>query len=495
MNTVLSRHGSARRVGRALVAAGLAVAGTGLALGPGTGTASSHREAPLTAANPLSDNVDTYSFVSPDKPDTVTLIATWIPFQDPAGGPNFYPWGANGYRYNIKVDTNGDAKPDITYRWTFTNIDTRGTDTFLYNTGAVNSFNDEALRFKQTYKLEKIGLDGASETLVDGAKTAPSRVGDASMPNYGALRDEAVQPVDRTTGTSFVAQADDPFFVDLGSAFDLLGLRPLNPAHVIPLPAEAGVDGVAGKNGHSIALQLPITAVSKNGTVPTTVNDKDSVIGVYASSSRQRVRVLTPAGGTPRVAGRWVQVSRLGLPLVNEVLIPLGLKDKWNATRPADDAQFFPQILDPEPAKLIPVLYPGVTTPQGGFNADGSPRRSDIVAVLQGAASGLTGDQLLPPADLLRLNLATPVTAPGSQQRLGFLAGDADGFPNGRRLVDDVVDIELRLIAGGTPLNPEFNKSPNNALTDGVDGNDRPFLGEFPYVSSPRSGYDQPPTG
>ena len=233
--------------------------------------------------------------------------------------------------------------------------------------------------------------------------------------------------------------------------------------------------------------------MSKNGDVPTTVDSKDSFIGVYASTSRQRVRVLSVAGGAPRNAGRWIQVSRLAIPLVNEVLIPLGKKDGWNSSNPKDDAQFFGNILDPEPAKLIPVLYPGVTTPPGGFNADGSAKRTDIVAVLTGQAAGLSAANALPPADLLRVNLAVAVNP--TPNRLAVLAGDTGGFPNGRRLIDDVVDIELRLLAGGTPFTPAYNISPNNALTDGVDGNDVAFLSNFPYVGTPFDGYSQQKPG
>ena len=287
----------------------------------------------------------------------------------------------------------------------------------------------------------------------------------------------------------FAGSRQDPFFADIGSVFDLLGLRPLNAAHLLPRSPSSGVDGLAGSNVHSIIMQLPISSISKTGTVPTTVDSKDSIIGAYASSSRQRVKVLSVAGGAPRNAGRWIQVSRLGIPLVNEVLIPIGKKDLWNSSAPADDAQFFGNILDPEPAKLIPALYPGVTTPPGGFNSDGSIKRTDIVAVLTGQGAGLSAGNALPPADLLRVNLATPIT--GMPNRLGVIAGDAQGFPNGRRLADDVIDIELRLLAGGTPLNPTYNVFPNNALTDGVDGDDAPFLGAFPYLGTPYNGYSQ----
>ena len=173
----------------------------------------------------------------------------------------------------------------------------------------------------------------------------------------------------------------------------------------------------------------------------------------------------------------------------------MGQKDLWNGTDPADDAQFFGSILDPEPAKLIPVLYPGVTTPQGGFDASGNPRRTDIVAILTGQGAGLTAPHALPPADLLRVNLAVAPVAGTSQNRLAILQGDGGGFPNGRRLTDDVTDIELRLLAGGTPFTPTFNKPPNNALSDGVDADDVAPLSTFPYVPPPFDGYSQSPPG
>ncbi|MGH9148838.1 MAG: DUF4331 domain-containing protein, partial [Acidimicrobiales bacterium] len=344
---------------------------------------------------------------------------------------------------------------------------------------------------RQVYSVRR--TDGAGSTmLATDLPTPPANIGPRSTPNYEtALAAPAVASLPGG-GQVFAGTRDDPFFVDLGSVFDLLGLRPLNAAHFVALAAEAGRDGLAGKSVHTIALRLPLTSVLKAGapagcTGGTTLDNKDCVIGVYASASRQRVQVLTPAGGVPRVAGRWVQVSRLGIPLVNEVLIPLGQKDRWNASDPADDvANFGSFILNPEPAALIPVLYPGVSTPSG-------PRTADVLPVLQGAGAGLTGANLLAPADLLRLNTSTPVTA--SPDRLAILAGDAQGFPNGRRLGDDVVDILLRLLAGGTPFTPSFNISPNNILTDGVDANDAAFLPAFPYASSPRSGYDQPATG
>jgi hypothetical protein len=439
----------------------------------------------MAAQDPLSDITDVYAFRDPVDPTKVDLIANFIPAELPQAGPNFYGFG-DDVLYEIHVDNDGDVDTDITYQFRFRTIVGNG-DTFLYNTGQVTSPTDADLNVRQVYSVKKITAAGSTMIGTD-LTVPPANIGPRSTPDYESNLGAAGVHDVAGGGKVFAGPRQDPFFVDLGSVFDLLGLRPLNGAHLVPLTAAPGVDGLAGENVHTIALQLPITEVNKNGVVPTTVDSKDSFIGVYGSASRQRVRVLSTVGGAPRNSGRWIQVSRLGIPLVNEVLIPLADKDRWNATDPVEDAQFFGSILDPEPAKLIPVLYPGVTTPQGGFDG-ATPRRSDIVAVLTGQGAGLSAANALPPADLLRVNLAVMPT--GSPDRLAILAGDGAGFPNGRRLGDDVVDIELRLLAGGTPFTPAFDISPNNALTDGVDADDVALLPAFPYVGAPFSGYSR----
>ena len=271
----------------------------------------------------------------------------------------------------------------------------------------------------------------------------------------------------------FAGPRDDPFYADLGSIFDLGGLRPLNQAHVLPLATRPGRDGLAGKNVHSIVLQVPKSKVVKS----------DPVIGVWSDSYRRKVRVLSNDGGTSST-GDWVKVSRLGMPLVNEVVVPIGAKDRFNASYPIDDGQFAAGVLDPELARLIPILYPGVTVPA-------APRTSDIVPIFLTGIPGLNQPANVKPSEMLRLNTSVAPTPWAQQNRLGLLSGQNDGFPNGRRLIDDVVDIELRAVAGGTPFTPDFNKFPNNALTDGVDGNDRPLLTSFPYLAAPFAGYDQ----
>ena len=458
--------------------------------------ASSHREAPLISQDPVADNTDVYMFRDQNDASKVNIVANYIGLEDPAAGPNFVRFG-DDVLYEVHINNSGLPADSITYQFRFTTT-VANPNTFLYNTGPVASFADANLNVRQTYSVRKIVGNGRPQTVATNVPVAPANVGRRSTPNY-----DANLGLPQVTGTSdggrvFAGPRKDAFFVDLGSVFDLLGLRPLNQAHLIKLPTAPGIDSLQQKNVHEIALQLPISSVTRNHNVPTTVDDPASVVGVWASSSRQRVRVLSTVGGAPRNAGQWVQVSRLGLPLINEVLIPLGQKDRFNSRTPYHDTDpdgFASYILNPEPAKLIPILYPGVTTPTG-------PRTADILPVIQGAGAGLSAKNYLPPADMLRLNLATPVTGPAASpptmanpgpSRLGILAGDAQGFPNGRRLNDDVVDIELRLLAGGTPFTPTFNKSPNNALTDGVDGPSVQPINQFPYEAPPIGGYDQTP--
>jgi hypothetical protein len=371
----------------------------------------------------------------------------------------------------------------LTYQFRF-HTATRNPDTFLYNTGPISSLDDPNWNRPQTYSVTLIqhgpGHSERATPLGADLPTPPDNIGPRSTPNYDALASAAVRTLPGGIKV-FAGQRDDPFFVDLGSIFDLAGLRPFNSLHLLPLPNDAGHDGVARFNTHTIALQVPISQLV---TAPRTT------IGVYASASRQRIRILQD-DGTADGRGRWVQVSRLGEPLINEVVIPLGQKDAWNRSDPSDDAQFAPMYAAPEVARLENLLYGSALQPIDTVN------RTDLTAILLTGVPGLnfTGPR---PADLLRLNTAIgPTAAAGAGNRLGVLAGDFAGFPNGRRLEDDVVDIELRAIAQGYgPILHSAlglpDKSPNNLVGDGVDGNDKPFLTRFPYVAAPHQGYDVP---
>jgi hypothetical protein len=440
--------------------------------------ASSHREAPLISSDPLADNTDVYAFVSPDAPQTVTLIANWIPLEAPGGGPNFYKFG-DDVLYRINIDNDGDAKDDIVYEFRF-KTHTQNTSTFLYNTGPIASLDDPNFNVRQSYSVTRIDRHGR-HVLGRDLPTPPVNVGVRSTPNYGALADAAVNTLSDGSKV-FAGQVDDPFFVDLGSVFDLLGLRPFNPAHLIPLPAAPGVDGLKGLNTHTIALQIDKSLLTHDGSAGVDPNDTNSIIGVYSTTFRRRLVVddddREHGHGHGDDDGQWVQVSRLGMPLVNEVVIPLGQKDRFNASDPEQDAQFASFVLNPEPARLIPVLYPSIKVPPAP--------RNDLVAIFLTGIAGLNQPAHVTPSEMLRLNMAILPSA--SPDRLGLLAGQADGFPNGRRLGDDVVDIELRALAGGTPLTPAFNIFPNNGLADGVDKNDKPFLATFPYMAHPFPG-------
>ncbi len=461
----------------ALVAAALTAFGLARASGPEQATASSHREAPVIADDPAADNTDVYAFRSPDRPDTVTLVANYIPLEEPAGGPNFAKFD-DSVLYAIKVDSDGDGEEDISYEFRFKTTVGNG-NTFLYNTGQITSLDDPDLNVRQTYTVTRVMGKGSrgSVELGSGIPTPPVNIGPRSTPSYEALAASAVN--DLPGGIKvFAGQRDDPFFVDLGSVFDLAGLRPFNPFHLIPLGAAAGVDGVAGYNTHSIAIQVPIEQLVK---IPNTT------IGVYASAERQQIRILRP-DGTSDSQGPWVQVSRLGNPLINEVVIPIGKKDLWNRSDPADDAQFASSYTSPEVPALVNLLYPALPD-------IATTGRNDLVAVLLTGVPGLnfTGDTK---ADLLRLNTSIAPSGPvGTGNRLGVLAGEFAGFPNGRRLEDDVTDIELRALACGYGdiLQQALglcNLSPNNVLGDGVDANEKPFLQSFPYLATPHQGYD-----
>jgi hypothetical protein len=448
--------------------------------------ASSHREAPLISQDPAADNTDLYAFVSPDRPDTVTIIANYIPLEEPAGGPNFNQF-SDDVRYEINVDNDGDGHEDISYRFRFkTTI--RNPDAFLYATGPITSLDDPAWNMPQTYTVTRVER-GAATVLGTNLRTPPVNVGPRSTPSYEALAAAAVQQVGGIN--VFAGQRDDPFFVDLGSIFDLGGLRPFNTAHLLPLDPGPGVDGVGGYNTHTIAMQIPIAQLSRTHRMPSGPDDPTAVIGVYASASRRKVRVLRDDDDMEQAS--WVQVSRLGEPLVNEVVIPLGKKDLWNRSDPADDGQFVEFYRSPNLAAVINAIYPSLPDAR-------TSGRDDLVLILLtgvplpgGHNLNFTGNTK---ADLLRLNMAIAPTHPvGQGDPLGVLNGDLAGFPNGRRLEDDVTDVELRAVADGygSLLSTLFglpNNTPNNQIGDGVNGNDVPFLPTFPYVATPHEGYE-----
>ncbi len=478
--------------------------------------ASSHREAPLTRQDPRADNTDVYAFVSPDRPGSVTLIGSWIPFEEPADGPDFYNFDEN-VLYEIKIDNSGDGIEDLSLQVSFTS-QVINPNTFTYNSGPITSLTDPDFNFRQFATVTARIRQGNSFTtfpLGTNLPTPPVNVGPRSTPNYETLATSSITDIPTGAGNIrfFAGQRDDGFYIDIGSSFDLFGLRPFNSAHLIPLPNAPGVDTVAGYNVHSIAIQVPISLLTRSGVAPVSSTDPTAVIGVWATSSRQTTSVIATGsvagvggqtGGTNQrtLSGPFVQVSRLGNPLINELLVPrgttaptvtAGAKDRFNASSPSGDAAFASFFSDPEPARLlgpgVPDVYPTINTPP-------TPRNDVVTIFGTGIPANTPG---LPPTfttflsdgqphEMVRLNVAIPPTA--TPNRLGLLGNDPAGFPNGRRVGDDVVDIELRVFAGGTPFTPAFNVSPNNILGDGANNNDRPFLTTFPYLASPVSGYE-----
>ena len=460
---------------------------------------SSHREAPAISQDPVADNTDVYAFVSPDRPDTVTLIANYIPLEDPAGGPNFHQF-ADDVLYEIKIDNNGDGVEDITYEFRF-QTKVANPNTFLYNVGPITSLDDPNWNVRQFYSLTRRAAH-KKKVLAKKLASPPVRIGPRSTPDYPTLAGAAIH--DLTHGRRvFAGQREEGFFVDLGSIFDLGALRPFQNLHLIPSAAAAGVDGTKGFNVHTIALQVPKDDLTSKGATPTDPLDPKSVIGVWASASRRKATVRDvdddddekdEEENPVRHAGPWVQVSRLANPLINEVIIPLGKKDVWNSSHPKRDARFVRYYNTPELAQLLPVLYPGVFPNLAALNASGAPRADLVAILLTGIPSGLipgfqnsTGATL---ADMLRLNVAIPPA--GAPNPLGLIGGDPAGFPNGRRVFDDTVAIELRAVAGAVyPLiDPSF--TPDGAaalLTDGTS-NDTPYLSAFPYLGHPHEGYE-----
>jgi Domain of unknown function (DUF4331) len=440
-----------------------------IALVPPLTGASSHREAPMISQDPAADGTDFYMFKSPDRTDTITLIANYYPFQEPAGGPNFYKFG-DDVLYRISIDDNGDAIPDQWFDFRFTTV-IRNGNTFLYNTGPVASLTDPNLNIYQTFTVTRTYSNGNSSQICSGI-VPPNNIGPKSTPNYATLAQSAV--VSCSDGIkAFAGQRDDPFYVDLGATFDLLTIRPGAPGN-----KGGGKDDLSGYNVLSIALQVPINKLTNDASAPTDASAQFAVIGGWTTSYRQKVRVLN-GDGTAGTNGPEVQVSRLGAPLVNEVVVPVGAKDLWNSSQPKDDGQFLGGVTDPEAARLLHAIY--------GIDIPPTPR-NDLVAIFLTGISGINKPAFVKPSEELRLNVATPVTA--SPNRMGVLGGDNQGFPNGRRLADDVIDIALQAVAGGTPFTPAQNKAPNNQLGDGVNVNDVPFLSTFPYVGTATQGFD-----
>ena len=480
---------------------------------------SSHREAPEISKDPVADSTDLYAFVSPDAPDTVTLIANYVPLQGPAGGPNFYEFG-DDVLYEIHIDNDHDGEVDITYQFRFTTVVEIG-GTFLYNVGPISSLDSSNWNRRQFYSVTRVDAESSrrdrrhdrhynsgTTELATNVPCPPCNVGPRSTPNYPALAAAAVRTLPDGSKV-FAGQRAEGFYVDLGSIFDLGALRPIQSAHLLPVPGSAlAVNATKDLNVHAIALQIPMRLLTSDGNRPTDPKQGASVIGVYTSASRQRVHFHH--GNEDRHSdshfGPWTQVSRLGNPLFNEVLVPMERKDDWNHDSPFGDSQYADGVLKPELAKLLPVLYPGAFPNLQALVASGKPRADLAAILLTGIPAGIVSPNFqnftgTTQADLLRLNMAIPPSA--SPSNLGVVGGDLAGFPNGRRLADDVVTIELKAIAGATfPLvDPTYTPDAAVGIVDqgltanGADQSAKGtenYLTTFPFLGHPHSGYDVP---
>jgi hypothetical protein len=454
---------------------------------------SSHREAPEISKDPVADNTDVYAFVSPDRPDTVTIIANFIPFQNPQGGPNFYEFG-DDVSYQIHVSNHGAAHSDIVYRFRFT-TKIRNKNSFLYNTGPITKIDDPAWNRPQFYTVTRFERHTEPQVLGRDLPVPPNNVGVRSTPDYAKRFTAAATQMLRGGRMVFAGQRAEAFNVDLGSIFDLATLRPFQMAHLIPSAAAMGVNGTQGLNVHSIALQVPITDLTRGHRRPTKVDDPLATIGIWASASRRRIRVFDSDTGTTKPAGGWRQVSRLAMPLFNEVIVPMGFKDRWNATSPYRDSDFAKYVARPELGRLLPVLYPGVFPRLAAYNKD----RADLLAILltgipKGVVPGFQNFTGGLQADLMRLNVAVPPTA--KPHPLGLVAGDPAGFPNGRRVVDDTVTVELRAVAGLTIPLVDKSYKPDDAaaaIKDGTSNTNNAPLANFPYLGTPGGGYQTVP--
>jgi hypothetical protein len=454
---------------------------------------SSHREAPEISQDPVADSTDLYAFVSPDSPDTVTLIANYIPLEEPAGGPNFYEFGQD-VQYDINIDNNQDGLADIIYRFRFSTR-VRDEDTFLYNVGPILSLDSPNWNRRQFYSVSIV--EGGKETLIaNDLASPPCNIGPLSTPHYANLASSAVHQLPGGLQV-FAGQRAEGFYVDLGSIFDLGNLRPFEQLHNqygmhVFSKSAPGVNDTRALNVHSIALQVPTSNLLQSG-------GSNPVIGVWTSALRQKVKIYDADMGENTDCGPWRQVSRLGNPLFNEVLVPLGKKDLWNSLAPHDDKLFASYVTQPGLSALLNDLYPGVFPNLAALVASGSPRADLEAILLTGIPSGIitgfqnyTGPVL---SDMLRLNTSIPPSS--NPNILGVVGGDLAGYPNGRRVFDDVVTIELRALAGLTYPLVDPSYTPDGAASEVTDGLTNasvsaPYLTEFPYLGVAHDGFFTP---
>ncbi len=455
---------------------------------------SSHREAPNISLDPTADNTDVYAFTAQNSPASLTVIANWIPLEDPAGGPNFYNFDPRA-DYYINIDNTGDGRADIRYRFKFkTRIVDRNS--FLYAKPGVTTIRDRDLNIQQRYDVFKERITGKgsgartrTQRIARNIPVAPNNVGPKTFNGtggYDRVANQAIRPLG-SGGRVFAGQRDEAFYIDLGATFDAINLEG-GGTNRVPAGQRGtgnrggGKDDTAGLNVHSIALQVPESQVTRNGQLVSGPKASNAVVGVWSSTERRRLEVTNGNFGSRTGSGGKVQVSRLANPLVNELVVPLGRKDEYNRSTPDQDARKFGGfVLRPEVARLLNALF------NLGVKETG---RTDIVQALLTGIPGVTQISKNPAAaDTLKINMGVPPST--TENRFGVIGGDMAGYPNGRRLGDDAVDITLRVVGGF--LVPENQGGKKLPLGDGVDQNDKAQLSTFPYIPGPASGFDSDP--
>lgn len=471
---------------------GITLALLGLA---GLASASSHREAPAIVHRPSADATDFYMFRSyePGREDNIVFVANYLPLQDPYGGPNYFSLD-DDVVYRINIDNNADVKEDIVYEFRFKNklnnigipVGPPGQEKMvsvpLLNIGPIVD-KDSPTQIQTTFTLtEKRGKKKPKNVLDNATASKTFRkpldnIGDKTFSNYDSYANQFIYDIDLPGGVAgrmFVGQRKDPFVVNLGETFDLFNFDPLGPPN-------GEDDDLVDKNITSMILEVPISALIRNGQPP--------VIGGWTTAHLPRTRTLTSKpkfGKVDKDKGALVQVSRLGSPLVNELIIGVGDKDRFNGSKPKDDSQFLDYVTNPTLPTFVEALF-------GGVQAPTLFPRDDLVAAFLTGIDGFTSFSSNPArGEMLRLNTAVSPTPAGSQSRLGVLDGDFAGFPNGRRPGDDVVDITLRVAMGAllTPLDAPSGQLP---FTDGAIINATFLDAEFPYLLTPLPGSPQSP--
>ncbi len=487
--------------------------------------AANHREAPITALDEKADITDVYAFRSYDDPKKITLIMNVDPLLEPSNGPTRFPFDPE-IEYRINIDNNHDAKVDISFNFRFkTDFRLPGVFVGLVGAGtgllapnnsplpvqpgtpivpqaitALDGPGSEGLNLSQRYSVTMVkyhkGRFRHHRTLSKGLNlfAVPSNAGPRTMPDYQGLVEQGIYELDSGIKV-FAGTVDDPFYIDLGAVFDSFNLRKDAFETGVPGVLSDAQDGndkqnfapddIAGFNVNSIAIEVPISWITQDGKTHE-ADEPEATIGVWATTSRPQLKIFSrKPGHDPYTSRRKIQIQRMGNPLINELLIGIASKDKFSRSKPKNDAQFANFFLDPVLPRVLNALYDTISP--GVLPVPDAPRNDLLPLVQYLPPIAAEGTPKGPVADLLRLNTGVPVTTKKKRSRLGLLGGDPAGFPNGRRVSDDVVDITTRVVIGFL-AGDGFNGFPHNRVGDGVNNNDVPYRETFPYVGLAHSG-------